>query len=59
MDTCLYCNTTTNNPILLLILGTPQVVSMCSDYCAKTLEEIHDCERLEDDNDGEGPYHPA
>ena len=47
MYTCLYCNTTTDVPVLVHILGTPEVIPMCSDYCAKTLEEAQDCERIE------------
>ena len=52
MYTCLYCNTTTDTPIFLHILGTlgykEEIIPMCSDYCAKTLEEVHDCERVEE-----------
>ena len=37
--TCLYCNNKTEEPITLQQEPSKVQVTMCSDYCAKTLEE--------------------
>ena len=47
MHTCLYCNAITNKPVLVHIIDIDdkeqdKIIPMCSDYCARTLEEAHD-----------------
>ena len=37
--TCLYCNNKAEEPITLQQEPSKVQVTMCSDYCAKTLEE--------------------
>ena len=50
MYTCLYCNTITDNPVLVHVIDTEDdvksintIIPMCSVGCAKTLEQVHDC----------------